>query len=253
MKRFSSFDGVEIAYDVLGEGDAVLLHHGFASDSKTNWLRPGVAQAVRESGRQALLIDARGHGESGKPHDPACYANGAMERDVRCLLDLLGVEHAHFVGYSMGSFIGMRLAPDDPRLLSLVLGGVGLDQIRTWRPEDATQIAEALEAPSTVESANAMARAFRSFADATRADRIALAAVQRSGDLVPGPEHLARIAIPTLVLNGDRDVLAGAPQPLAEAIPGAQGASVPGNHLSAVVQPEFRRAVVRFLDSVPGW
>ena len=56
MRFFTSFDGVEIAYDVLGEGDPVVMHHGFASDSRTNWLRPGVAAAVMDSGRQVVLV-----------------------------------------------------------------------------------------------------------------------------------------------------------------------------------------------------
>ncbi|HXY43799.1 MAG TPA: alpha/beta hydrolase [Acidimicrobiales bacterium] len=250
MRRFASFDGVEIAYDVIGEGDPVVLHHGFASDSRTNWVRPGVAAAIVADGRQVVLVDARGHGESGKPHDPAAYANGAMADDVRSLLDLLGLEWVDFVGYSMGAFVAMRLAAVEPRLHSVVLGGAGLGQMRRWRPEQSREIAAALETsdPATIESP--MARAFRKFADATGADRLALAAVQRAGRPVPGPEDLGRIAVPALVVNGVSDTLAGPPEALAGLIPGARSESVPGDHLSAVVQSEFRQAIVTFLDSL---
>jgi pimeloyl-ACP methyl ester carboxylesterase len=248
VRRFNSFDGVEIAYDVLGDGEAVLMHHGFASESGTNFVRPGVAQAVLDSGRRVVLIDARGHGESEKPHDPAAYANRAMVRDVSALLDVLALERVHFVGYSMGSFVAMRLAPVEARLVSLVLGGAGLAQMRSRRGEEAGLIAEALEAADPSQIADATARAFRNFADATRADRLALAAVQRSGSPFPSLDELGRIAVPTLVVNGVNDTLTGGPEALAAAIPGASFLSVPGDHLSAVVQPEFRQAVVNFLD-----
>jgi pimeloyl-ACP methyl ester carboxylesterase len=251
MKRFASFDGVEIAYDVLGEGDPVVMHHGFASESVTNWVRAGVAEHVLASGFQVVLIDARGHGESGKPHDPAAYAGGAMVRDVACLLDVLELDRVHLVGYSMGSFVAMRLTPAEPRVRSLVLGGAGMGQIRTRQPAAALRIAEALEAGDPAAVTDPMARAFRNFADATGADRLALAAVQRSGSPFPSLEDLGNIAVPTLVVNGDRDTLAGPPEALAEAIRGARAKLVPGDHLSAVVQPEFRGAVVDFLTGLP--
>ncbi|MGC9963219.1 MAG: alpha/beta fold hydrolase [Acidimicrobiales bacterium] len=250
MKRFESFDGVEIAYDVLGEGDAVVMHHGFASDSRTNFVRPGVAQAVVDSGRQVVLVDARGHGESGKPHDAAAYAGGAMVRDARALLDFLGLERVHFVGYSMGAFVAMSLAPIEPRLASLVLGGAGLRQMRDRTSGGALRIADGLEASGAGEVVDARARAFRNFADATKADRLALAASLRSDGSLPNLEDLQRIAVPTLVVNGVNDTMTGPAENLAALIPGARSESVPGDHLSAVVQPEFRRAIVTFLDGL---
>ncbi|MHB1508142.1 MAG: alpha/beta fold hydrolase [Acidimicrobiales bacterium] len=251
MKSFSSFDGVEIAYDVLGDGDPVVMLHGFASDSRTNWLRPGVARAVIESGRQAVLVDARGHGESAKPRDTASYSRGAMVRDVACLLDVLGLGAVHTVGYSMGSFTAVRLAAADPRLVSVVLGGIGLSQILDGHLDGEGQIADGLEADSVESIRDSRALAFRRFSDATGSDRLALAAVQRAGDLLPAVDDLAKIAVPVLVINGVADTLAGSPQDLAAAIAGARWQSVPGDHLSAVVKPEFRRAVVSFLDGLP--
>jgi pimeloyl-ACP methyl ester carboxylesterase len=125
-----------------------------------------------------------------------------------------------------------------------------MGQIRTRRPEAALRIAEALEADEPATITDATARAFRNFADATGADRLALAAVQRSGNPFPSLEDLGRIAVPTLVVNGDRDTLVGQPQALAEAITGARAKLVPGDHLSAVVKPEFRQAIVDFLGGL---
>jgi pimeloyl-ACP methyl ester carboxylesterase len=249
VRRFASFDGVGIAYDVLGDGPVVLMHHGFASNSQTNWVRPGVAPAVVAAGHRVVLIDARGHGQSDKPHEIAAYANGALVNDVRALFDLLALEAVDVVGYSMGSYVAMSLVPVEPRVRSLVLGGASLNQaIR--RPENMIGIAEALEAADPETITEPTARAFRNFAEATGSDRLALAAVRRGEGPPQTLDSLRSIAVPTLVVNGDQDVLVNAQESLADVIPNARFESVPGNHLSAVVKPEFRQAIVAFLDSL---
>lgn len=247
MKRFTTFDGIGIAYDILGpplpDGIPVLLHHGFASESQTNWVRAGVAGALVESGRSVVLIDARGHGESDKPHDAAAYGGGAMGRDVSALLDELAIARVDVVGYSMGAFVAMGLATVEPRMRALVLGGAGRmrGQMRL--------VADAFEADkATITDPTALA--FRNFAEATGSDLVALAAILRGESPQPDAEMLGRIAVPTLVVNGDRDTRVGPPELLAQAIPGARYKSVPGDHLSAVVKPEFRAAILEFLDSV---
>lgn len=247
MRRFTSFDGVAIAYDVLGDGPDVLMHHGFASSSATNWVRPGVAAAVVAAGRRVVLIDARGHGESDKPHDPAAYADGAMVRDVQALFDLLDLDPVDVVGYSMGAHVALALAPLEPRVRSLVLGGAGLGQA-IGRAGSMREIAQALEAADPETITDATARAFRNFADATGSDRLALAAVRR-GDSAPLTlESLGSITVPTLVVNGTEDTFVNGAESLAGVIPNARFQSVPGNHLSAVVKPEFAEAIVAFLQ-----
>jgi pimeloyl-ACP methyl ester carboxylesterase len=226
----------------------VLLHHGFASSSATNWVRPKVAAAITEAGRSVVLIDARGHGESDKPHDPTAYEGDAMARDVSGLFDHLGLESVDVVGYSMGSRVALELAGSEPRVRSLVLGAPGRPSAAGDERERARRIAEGLEAPSRATVTDRTALAFRNFAEATGADLLALAALQRSRQPVPDKEALGRIAVPTLVLNGEDDTLAGAPEWLTEAIPGAQLQFVPGDHISAVVKPEFRQAIVAFLS-----
>jgi pimeloyl-ACP methyl ester carboxylesterase len=173
-----------------------------------------------------------------------------MVRDARALLDHLGLDGVHFLGYSMGSFIGMSLAPAEPRVASLVLGGAGVAQIRSRAAGGVLRIAEALEVADPAEAVDERGRAFRNFADATKADRLALAASLRVDGSFPKLEDLATITVPTLVLNGLKDTMTGPPEDLAQLIPGARYQSVPGDHLSAVVQPEFRQAVVAFLDSL---
>src|SRR4051794_40604827 len=125
MNRIPSFDGVEIAYWVRGEGPDTLLMHGFASDAAGNWGTPGIADALVGAGRRVIMYDARGHGLSGKPHDSMAYETGAMERDASVVLDHVGVDAVDIVGYSMGAIVATRLVPLEPRTRSLVLGGIG--------------------------------------------------------------------------------------------------------------------------------
>jgi pimeloyl-ACP methyl ester carboxylesterase len=113
---------VRIRFSVQGEGPPVVLHHG-AGSNRTTWLRHGYAKALRERYR-LILIDARGHGQSDKPRDPEAHALPVRVGDVTAVLDALDIQRAHFLGYSMGGWIGFGMAHLAPeRLLSLALGG----------------------------------------------------------------------------------------------------------------------------------
>jgi len=249
MRHFRSFDDTEIAYLDEGSGPAVLLLHGFAADHAANWVAPGVVRALVESGRRVLAPDARGHGASDKPTDPARYAGGAMVDDARALLDHLAVTDVRVVGYSMGSMVASRLVPREARARSLVLGGIGAGAERRPPPANGERIAAALlaEDPSTI--TDPIGRDFRAFADRTGADRRALAAIERAPNRVRAGSF-EQIAVPTLVLVGDRDRLLGSPQRLAARIPGARVQIIPGNHITAVGGPAFRGAIVEFLDQL---
>jgi pimeloyl-ACP methyl ester carboxylesterase len=197
------------------------------------------------SGRQIVTSDARGHGHSDRPHDPGAYAGGAMARDVSCLLDELGVERVDLVGYSMGSMTALQVSASDGRVRSTVLGGVGGAMLRPTIDRQA--IAQALAGPDGG-AAPPTARAFRRFAEGTGADLEALAAVQQARR--PPPPDLSALSLPVLVIAGDEDTLAGPPEGLALAIPGARAAIIKGSHLSAVRDPDFPKLIVAFLDQV---
>jgi pimeloyl-ACP methyl ester carboxylesterase len=81
-------------------------------------------QLSGEANYHLILIDARGHGQSDKPHEPAAYNSPNFTADVVAVLDALAVPKAHFFGYSMGSRIGFGIAEHAPeRVYSLILGG----------------------------------------------------------------------------------------------------------------------------------
>lgn len=114
--------GVRIHYEVEGAGLPLVLQHGFTS-SIQSWHTYGYVSALRSDYR-LILIDARGHGESDKPHDEASYALDHRVADVTAVLDALGVERAHYWGYSMGGWMGFGMAKFAPaRVNRLVIGG----------------------------------------------------------------------------------------------------------------------------------
>jgi pimeloyl-ACP methyl ester carboxylesterase len=248
MEHVRSFDGTRIAYAAQGSGPAVLLLHGFAADHVLNWVRPGVIDALADAGRRVIATDARGHGASGKPHDPDRYAGDAMVRDAQAVLDHLGVEQVEVVGYSMGAMVAARLVPDEPRTRALVLGGVGATVAppRTGgRAPEAIAAALLADDPASIE--NVAGKAFREFADATGADRRALAALTRSSAL-RFEVRFDAITVPTLVVVGADDTLVRSPGELADRLPSARLVTVAGDHLGAPYDPAFARAIVDFLD-----
>jgi pimeloyl-ACP methyl ester carboxylesterase len=143
------------------------------------------------------------------------------------------------------------LVPDEPRARSCVLGGIGgrVRGSRGFSAEQRAVLAAALETDDVASISDASARALRSFADHTGTDRLALAAIQKAAS-PSGRTRLEDFNVPTLVIVGDDDTLAGSPQDLADRIPGAVARVVKGSHLGAVADPAFAPAVVEFVTSV---
>ena len=246
MSDYRTFDGIRLRYEVHGDGDPVILLHGFAADSFINWERPGVVDALVAAGYSAVSLDARGHGYSDKPHDPAAYENGAMTRDVQALLDELSLTTCKVAGYSMGGLVTLALLEIEPRVAAAVIGGLGGGVLR---PIDRSDWADALvaEDPSGFSQS---AQDHRAFADATKADRAALAAIMRARNPHPDAAVLKEIRTPTLVICGDQDTLVGSPEELASALGNASSVVVEGDHLSAVSDPLFAKSTVEFFGRV---
>ena len=250
MPRFSH-EGIELAYLDEGEGDPVLMIHGFASTKEVNWAYPGWVAALRRAGRRAIAIDNRGHGESQKLYDPALYHTALMAGDARALLDHLAIARADIMGYSMGARITAFLALQHPdRVRSAILGGLGIKLVDgVGLPES---IADALEAPSLADVTDPTGRTFRSFAEQTKSDRRALAACIRGTRQTLSRDEVARIRVPMLIAVGSKDAVAGAAQPLAALIPGARAIDIPDrDHMLAVGDKVFKAEVEKFLSERP--
>jgi pimeloyl-ACP methyl ester carboxylesterase len=246
-KAFESGD-VRIEYDDVGSGAPIVLVHGFASNRQNNWQESGWYDALTDTGRRVVALDCRGHGESGKPHDPAAYDRGAMAEDVVRLMDELGIETADLMGYSMGGHISTYLLLEHPeRFNTVVLAGVGSTLLGEREHDDT--IAEALEADDADDVDDERGLRFRLFAEDQGSDLAALAALQRAPRTPIDEDRLAEVDLPVLVVAGDEEVLVGKPGPLADATAGAEAVAVPGeDHLTTVGDPRYREAVLEFLE-----
>jgi pimeloyl-ACP methyl ester carboxylesterase len=239
---------VEIAYFDEGEGDPILLVHGFASNKEVNWIYPGWTTALK--GGRVIALDNRGHGGSSKLYDPADYHLRLMTEDARALLDHLGISRVDILGYSMGARIAAFLAHDHPaRVRSAILGGIGSALLTGGLSEN---IADALEAPGLDQVTDPVGRAFRQFAEQTRSDLTALAACLRGSRQRMTPQEAGAIRVPVLIAVGSKDTVAGSPHELAKLIPGAQVLEIPNrDHMLAVGDRVYKDGVLRFLGEQP--
>jgi pimeloyl-ACP methyl ester carboxylesterase len=247
MASFKNGD-VEIAYFDEGQGEPIVLVHGFASTKEVNWLNPGWVRTLTGAGRRAIALDNRGHGQSSKLYDPAAYHSTIMAEDVRALLDHLAIERADVMGYSMGARITAYLALNHPaRVRSAILGGLGIKLVDgVGLPET---VADAMEAPSLDDVIDPTSRMFRSFAQQTKSDLRALAACIRGTRQTMSRDQVAAISVPVLVAVGTDDTVAGDAHKLADLIPGARALDITGrDHMMAVGDKTYKTGVLEFLN-----
>jgi pimeloyl-ACP methyl ester carboxylesterase len=250
MPSFTAPDGVEIAYDDVGprEGRAALLIHGFASNRNEAWKRTGWYAAFERRGQRVVAMDLRGHGESGKPHDPAAYDPETLVGDVVGLMDHLGLGQVDLFGYSMGSRLALAVAKAHPeRVAHLIVGGLGE---RALQPSGSGDVmAQAMEAENPESIPVPILKSFRQFADEQGEDRLALAAMVRGKSAPLTADDLSALTMPVLVAAGTQDVLAGDPRELADHIAGAHAVTLPGcDHFNAIPHALLKAAVFDFLD-----
>jgi pimeloyl-ACP methyl ester carboxylesterase len=130
---FVNNQDVKIFYEVEGDGPPLVILYGLTGSIETMH-QSGYVAALKDD-HQLILVDARGHGASDKPHNPEAYNLVWMVEDVIAVLDALKIDKAHFLGYLMGGWINLgtaKYAPD--RVLSLIIGGYG--PMNEWRTEE---------------------------------------------------------------------------------------------------------------------
>jgi pimeloyl-ACP methyl ester carboxylesterase len=239
--------GIEIAYEVHGEGAPILLIHGFASSGQINWVNTGWVEALRQAGYGPITMDNRGHGKSRKLYDPRLYAAHEMADDAARLIDHLGLTRIPVLGFSMGSRITAFLMLRHPeKVRCAVWGGMGINLLTGM--DDSEEIAAALTAESLADVKGAVGRQFRLFADHSKADRAALAACVVTSREPMGADDLRRITPPVLVAVGENDEMAGGIDQLVAMLPQGEGFVIPKrNHMLSTGDPKFKTATIKFL------
>lgn len=248
---FFDSDGVKIHYDDRGQGDPVVLIHGFASSAQHNWGVTGWLDLLARDHR-VVAPDCRGHGQSEKPHDRAAYRGSIMEDDVIRLMDHLGIGRARLMGYSMGGRISMGLLVRYPeRFRAVVLGGIG-QSIAVSDSARRNAIVEGLLAMDVSSIQSETPRQFRKFAEANRSDLKALAACMGAERSQVAASLFAQNRVPVLIAVGTRDTIVGSARGLAESIKNSRLVEIEGrDHLNTPGDKRYKEAVLEFFRDAP--
>lgn len=242
--RFTSFDGVELAWHEVGQGRPLVLIHGYFSTAFVNWIKYGHAKVLAEAGYRVILPDLRAHGDSAKPHDPAAYPPDVLMRDGMALIEHLGLSVYDLGGYSLGARTVVRMLVNGATPRRAALCGMGLSGLLATegRGEYFRRVLTNLgsfERGSTEWMTEA-------FLKTTKGDPEALLLILQTFVDTPR-EKIETMTQPTVVIAGAEDFDNGSAQEVADLLPDGRFVEIPGNHMSAVSRPELAAALVAFL------
>ena len=247
-------DGVNIYYEVHGNGPPLLLTHGYSSTSAM-WY--GQVDALAKD-HKLILWDMRGHGQSDYPDDPEAYSEALTVGDMAAILDAVGADRAIIGGLSLGGYMSLafyRAHPERARALLIIDTGPGFkkDEARQAWNARALSTADRLDR----EGLDVLKSATRERAAARHrnARGLALAArgmlTQRHAGVI---ELLPDIEVPSLIVVGADDTpFLAASDYMAAKIPGAQKVVIPAaGHAVNIDQPQaFVDALAPFLKNLP--
>jgi pimeloyl-ACP methyl ester carboxylesterase len=195
--RTVKLNGIEMYYEVVGEGDPLLLLH-----SGTQSSRMWDEFVPRFSERHRLIVaDLRGHGGSTNPE--GVWTTSQSAADIFALLDHLEIDRVKAVGASAGAMTLLRMATQQPdRIEKLVVIGVG-----TYIPAECREILAPTNPDDLPDAAWERLRARHIHGDDQIRALYAWVAslAENYGDMSFEPPLLATITAPTLVVHGDRD------------------------------------------------
>lgn len=236
--------GDRMAFHEMGpvDGRPVVLIHGLFSNARVNWIKYGHAGKLAAKGRRVIMPDLRAHGESARSHNKGDYTADVLADDNLALLAHLGLQPGGFDlgGYSLGARTTARMVIRGAKPGKAMLAGMGLEGLLGFA-DRADFFRKVLERAGTHEkfSSEWMAEAFLK---TTGGDPKALLLLMDSFPAIARDE-LSAFDMPVMVLCGAEDRDNGSARALAEALPQAELIEVPGNHMSAVTQPDLGDAM----------
>jgi pimeloyl-ACP methyl ester carboxylesterase len=240
---FSRPDGVELAWREVGSGRPFVLLHGLMG-SGALLAGQSLVPALAGHGYRVIVPDLRGHGDSGRPHDSACYPADILADDMLALIGFLGLGDYDLGGYSMGGKLVLRLLARGARPAHAVVGGQGLDALdaESDRTDGHRRMLAAVAAGAALPAGSPEADWVRQ----SGVDALAVGFVLGTFPATPA-DALRLVSVPTLVVVGDRDSRGASADSLAALLPHGQFVLVPGDHITAFGAPEFTAAVLGFL------
>ena len=226
---FANNQGVRIHYEVEGKGPPLVLLHGLGGSLEV-WYDSGYEKPLKND-YQLILIDVRGHGASDKPHDPESYKLELLVSDVVAVLDDLNINKAHFLGYSMGGWIGFGIAKYAPeRFKSLIIGGMDPYEADQDKPNYFLQVyKKGMEATlAMTEEMFGLRMTPKLKAQFKANDLEALIALVSSRDWRLGLEDvLPTITMPCMLFAGEADSLYSGARKCVESMPNSTFISLP--------------------------
>jgi pimeloyl-ACP methyl ester carboxylesterase len=246
LHLWKASDGVDLAYHEVGTGKPVVLLHGLFSDAVMNWIKFGHAERIASAGFRVIMPDLRAHGQSGRPHEPEAYPKGILARDLRELVEHLGLGEFDLGGFSLGSRTTVEGIGEGLKPRRAVLGGTGLDGLRNWERRKLFFL-EALDLVDHVSRGDPHWLSIQ-FMKSQKVDLVASRFLLESFEDT-FMDWLDAFTMPTLVVCGSEDQDNGSAEDLAAALASATFREVPGTHMSSVTKSELGDAIAQFLSA----
>ncbi len=242
---FKSHDGLDLAYREMGAGRPVVLIHGLFSNGWVNWIRYGHAQLLADAGYRVIMPDLRGHGMSAAPHDAAYYPPDVLADDGETLIRHLGLSDYDLGGYSLGGRTVLRMLVRGSRPRKAILSGMGIEGITD--PNKRRDFFRHVLTGLGLHERGTGAWMAEAFLKTTGGDPLAMLPLL---DSFVGTTRAEVEAIMTssLVLSGEEDYDNGSAAALAELLPHGRLVEIPGNHMTAVLQPAMGKSILEFLS-----
>ncbi|WP_309611370.1 alpha/beta fold hydrolase [Sphingomonas sp.] len=244
IHHWTASDGVDLVWREMGVGAPVVLLHGLFSDGVVNWIKFGHAAKVAATGKRVIMPDLRAHGLSSRPHEADHYPPGVLGRDLIEFVAHLELTEYDLGGFSLGARTTVQGIGDGLKPRRAVLGGMGLEGLSAWT-ERSQFFLDAIAAFDTARRGDPHWLAIQ-FMRTMKVDPLAAVPLLLSFEAAPDGWQAA-FAMPTLVLAGKDDHDNGSAPGLAEALPDATYAEVPGTHMSSVTDGAFGDVLAAFL------